>query len=1014
MPTVNAQADMAEHPSSEQLQAYATGIVQGEVATWIESHIALCDSCSRRLEETNDDPLIAMLRDNSSTGLSTLGQTNRPPSQRLSSRPLNHSSSKLRLTAGFEVLSELGRGGMGIVYLAWQSSLRREVALKMIARGDLANKDELIRFRREAEAAASLRHPSIAHVYDVGEQDGQPFIAMELVRGCTLSQHLKRGPLPIPTAVSLLVKLADAVRHAHCQLVIHRDLKPSNILLEGCQAHGSPAVELEPKIVDFGLAKRADSLENATLTGDLVGTPSYMSPEQAMGIKDVGPATDIYSLGAIFYECLVGRPPFQGASTMETLELVRSSEPVRPTNLRPGMHRDLETICLKCLEKNPNQRYLGANDLLEDLEHFQAGRPIRARPTGWVGRFHKWARRRPALATLLAVIVLAIASLIGLGLSYNRSLRLALNTAREEEARANKNFQFAFRSIEQLLERVGFDQLTDRPEMEELREELMSSAVAFYSELLETQPTSDQESRRQYYRALAKLGTLQGMLGQAETASDNLQKAIDLQSKLAEEFPKRPEIQHELAVSILDHGMLEKNATEIRRAVDLLRSIEPNYPACRTDLAEALNDFAIFSSAEERERFHNASLEVRQQLLKDFPEDPRLQLGVGHSHYNLGLLFHQTGRNDAAAQSLTNALSVFDRLADQHSSVSDYQTALAECLTSLASLCHSTGQTEEALLLIERGTKTRKLLSDRFPKIPILRRTLARGYLTHAAFLIQTGQFAKAMPLCESAVTIAEQLESQYSNRDSRLFTATSLTILATTASGLRDNLNAEKAFERAHRIYEELLVQTPDDANCLAEAGVNCMNFSNVLRLDRPEIALDYNNRSIDLLGQALKQDPARTDLRSYLFNAHGASAQTFESLKRHAEAAEAWRLTLELANDVDRDRLRMAEALALARAGNRVLATDRAQELAAKPATSPADLYNLACLFGLIHHSDPNDQSSIDSALELLSREPALEFLRLNENRQQLMADPDLATIRSDPGFQKLLERLEAPGKK
>jgi serine/threonine-protein kinase len=289
---------------------------------------------------------------------------------------------------GYEVEAVLGHGGMGIVYRARHLRLNRPVALKMILAGPYARPEERDRFRREAEAVAALRHPNVVQVYDGGEHDGRPYYTMELVEGGTLAAKRAGTPLPAREAATLVATLADAVRAAHAAGVVHRDLKPSNVLLT---ADGTP------KVSDFGLARRVDGGPGLTRSGAAVGTPSYMAPEQAQGdSKSLGPAADIYALGAILYECLTGRPPFRAESPLETLRQVVAQDPVPPSRLNAKVPRDLETICLKCLHKNPQRRYASAAALADDLGRFRRGETIAARPAGTFERVAKWVRRHPA------------------------------------------------------------------------------------------------------------------------------------------------------------------------------------------------------------------------------------------------------------------------------------------------------------------------------------------------------------------------------------------------------------------------------------------------------------------------------------------------------------------------------------------------------------------------------------------------------------------------------------------
>ena len=321
--------------------------------------------------------------------------------------------------ADYELLEEIGRGGQGVVFRARQKSLNRTVALKVISLGQWASKAHLTRFRREAESAASLEHPCIVPIYEVGEGDGSCYFSMKLIEGGQLDEVVRREPMPIRRAVELIAKVARTVHYAHEHGILHRDIKPGNILLD---------TKGEPHLTDFGLARLVESESTVTRTLEVLGTPSYMAPEQAAGNNAaISSVTDVYGLGAVLYQLLTGHPPFAGGTTYETIKLVLDAEPRQPRLLNPKVDRDLSTICLKCLEKDPRRRYSSALALGEDLEHWLKHEPILARHTGIFTRGKKWVRRNPTSSLLVASLV-ALAAAAGWIVWKSELIRQPLTT----------------------------------------------------------------------------------------------------------------------------------------------------------------------------------------------------------------------------------------------------------------------------------------------------------------------------------------------------------------------------------------------------------------------------------------------------------------------------------------------------------------------------------------------------------------------------------------------------------
>jgi hypothetical protein len=332
----------------------------------------------------------------------------------------------------YELIEEMARGGMGVVYKARQLSLNRLVAVKMILAGQFASHQVAQRFKSEAIAAAVLHHPNIVAVHEVGVHQGQHFFSMDFVEGQNLAQLVGNRPLPAHAAARYVKLIAEAIRYAHQQGILHRDLKPSNVLID--------AATDQPRLTDFGLAKRLDGESSITLTGQVLGSPNFMPPEQASGNRGkVGRHSDVYGLGAILFYTLTARAPFQGATLETTIHEVLNAEPLSPRTLNPSVRRDLETICLKCLEKEPSRRYQTAMELADELERFLKDEPIQALPVGRGERAWRWCRRKPALAgSLAAILVLALLVAIGSPIAVYR-INQQRQRAEGEATRAEAN-----------------------------------------------------------------------------------------------------------------------------------------------------------------------------------------------------------------------------------------------------------------------------------------------------------------------------------------------------------------------------------------------------------------------------------------------------------------------------------------------------------------------------------------------------------------------------------------------
>jgi tetratricopeptide (TPR) repeat protein len=535
---------------------------------------------------------------------------------------------------GYELLGELGHGGMGVVYKARQVKLNRLVALKMVRPGRLANAQELARFRAEAEAVARLQHPNIVQIFEVGEAGGQPYFSLELVEGGSLARQLTGVPLPARPAAQLVEMLARAVHYAHQRGVVHRDLKPANILLvsggvvsgvwsKGSTADHSPLTThhspLTPKITDFGLAKYVDTDAGQTETGMVVGTPSYMAPEQAWGksrLRPVGPAVDVYALGAILYELLTGRPPFRGESAVDTLQQVVSQEPVAPTSLHAKVPRDLETICLRCLEKEPHKRYTSAEALADDLGRFIRGEPIHARPVGCVERLWRWCRRNPVPAALALGLFLALVlGFAGVVWQWREAV------AQERETRLAKD------ETDTALQKADAERATAQKAL----------GVA-KTERAKAQITVD------FFRKAVLAAPRPRAQGRSVTLIQALDEAVP---KIGPWCAKSPEVEAAIRRALADTyytlGEFAKAETQIRLALAIYRKTSP--PGHR-DTVMALNDLA--TTLQDQGKLGEAE-PIYRKVIQDLrrlggpDDDDRLT-----ALHNLAALYNDQGKGDKA------------------------------------------------------------------------------------------------------------------------------------------------------------------------------------------------------------------------------------------------------------------------------------------------------------------------------------------------------------------------------
>lgn len=879
---------------------------------------------------------------------------------------------ELPQVTGYEVLGPIGFGGMGIVYKARQVKADRIVALKMIRSGWHTEPQLRARFRTEIETVASLGHPNIVQVYEVGEQNGYDFFSMEFMPGGRLDEKVAAAPQAAREAAQLVAQLADAIHFAHVRRVIHRDLKPSNILLSGDGA---------PKIADFGLAKRLELETGATTAGEPIGTPCYMAPEQAAG--KVGPASDIYSLGAILYELLTGRPPHHGVTTMDTLQQVMNVDPVPPSRLQPNVPRDLETICLKCLQKQPHHRYADAGRLADDLRRFIAGEPIAARPIRFWERGLKWARRQPAWAALIMVSTLATLGFAGAGwwssatfkaLSLDLKIeaaraRLQARSAerahqeskrREEQAiqagleadeqrrQADQQRQLADANLRQAGEvldqfvRISQDPRLRTEELRGVRQKMQKTALAFYERLVQ-QRSDDPEVLAEQGRTLRRIARITYQTGNKSEAAKLSEQSVAVFDDLVRARANQSAYARELALSLYDQAVMlndvdrRQSVVPFRRAVAIQEKLQrenPHDTAYLRDLATTyyslggvLTDLFEFDQANP---VIEQALESWQTLLKEDPQHTAYRRAVAATHMVIGRFYRyhdEPAQRQQAEHSYRQALDI--RLAMHQEDPQDLglQSDVADSHFWLGGLYYLTDDLDQAERHLQAALGLRQRLHSARPQ--------------YTLYSVELGR------------------------------------ILAYLGNIARDGGQLEQS--------------------------------------------LEHYTQAIGLLKSASDKEHRRAT--SFLASAKLDHAEALTRLGKHEQGQAEWSQACELDTSVFW-RNSLARAEKLARAGDHLLASGKAFLLAKERSISSGRRFALAAVYALSaaaahkdRQLDPAQREKLAAdyaarAVALLAKAYANGYFQKAENLQRLKSDRRLDPLRAEEEFQKLLSEPAPQG--
>jgi serine/threonine protein kinase len=950
--------------------------------------------------------------------------------------------------AGYQLLRELGRGGMGVVYEAEQLSLGRRVALKVLRLDTVREPRAVLRFRREAQAAARLHHTNIVPVFEVGQDGDTAFYAMQLIDGHGLDrviEELRRQPpatgaepttIPGPGAAELAHSLrtgsfhrtptpdldpatpdaalppaalpfspassavaagafyhevarmgeqvASALAYAHARGVVHRDVKPSNLLLDAAGVVW---------VADFGLAK-ADDSDNLTHTGDLVGTLRYVAPERFEG--RTGPAADVYALGLTLYELLTLRPAFGARDRLELIEQIKNQEPPRPRSLRPAIPRDLETVVLKAMSKDPQRRYPSAQALADDLRRWRAGEPVLARPVGPMGRAWRWARRYPAVAGLLALVLLVLAAGTAVSLLFALEARRQAADARLKETAEAQARRRTRAALDEMSSQLIEDWLTRRGPLEPAQRAFLDKALEHY-EAFAAESGNSEEVRAGVADAYLRVGKIRQKLGQNAKAEEAYRRAQEVSAALHADFPTQPQYRQQLGHSLVRLGMVllatgrpQEAEAAHNQAIAVLGPLAADFPAVceyRTELGWAYYRLGLLYSRlgrpKQTQAAYRDALAVQKALADEFPTQPRHRFDAAQTNYQLGTLLHDTGSPQEAESAYRETLALYKPLTRDLHAEPQFRFAQANCCNSLAVLLKDAGRPKEAEAAFHDALDIQKRLSADFPAVPEYRQWLARSHTNLGALLVQLDRLKEAEAAYHEALALQKALAAEFPEVHQFRFelaaTHNNLAGMLQKAGRLRQ---AQAAYRETLAIKERLAAEFPGVFEYRPSLARTLTNLAELSRtLEDYSAARRLLEQAWPHLQEALKINPRHAAARLVSCKNRQLLSVTLLDLGEHAGAARA------------------------------------AAELLRAACDPAADAYRAACVFSRCAPLAERDARLAEARRKELARsyqDQALAALRQALARgfkdvAQLEKGKDLDPLRAREDFRKLLADLK-----
>jgi tetratricopeptide (TPR) repeat protein len=976
------------------------------------------------------------------------------------------------VVSGCEILDEIGRGGMGVVYRARQLRLNRIVALKMILAGNHAGPETMSRFLNEAEVIARIQHRNIVQVHQCGGEGELPYLVMEYVDGGSLARVLDGTPFPVNDAARLVEQIARGIAAAHQSGVIHRDLTPANILLT---ASG------EPKIADFGLAKILEADSGLTGTESILGTACYMAPEQAGGrTQPVGRAADLYSLGAILYELLTGRPPFKAATALLTLDLVKTHEPVPPSRLRPGLPPDIETICLKCLEKDPARRFESADALADDLGRFRAGKPILARRITVFERSLRWCGRNRAVAGLaVAVVLVFLSGFVGVATQWYRAeahlraeerqrkeaeknlqLEVAARaeaqkaSARERAARRHSQAQLAvaLEAIKTYHTGLSRDVLLKEPRLEGLRTHLLGTALKLYERLkAELDQDTDPLAPAELADAYARLASLMWTVGSRTDAAGAYERAIELRERIARAVPNDSHNQYEMADLLnnlggvfRDLGRRDEGIHLHQRALEICESLaraQPNDPGARGAAAWSHANLGTLYREQglvnDSVRECEQAVKIREALHRERPDDPQVRSDFGCALLDLCLALCACGRAPEGLDAIRRAVEIHEALVRDEPSAPQMNERLANSLLILGYTLQRLGQPAESLSLQRRALAILARREKDTPNASRLQSAITRCHYQTADALRLMGRFDEALTELRQALPLVEFVARQDPTViPNRREVARLHHSMASLFTALGREQEAIDEYRAAITICQAILPSHPDEVRLWTDIEFEYYLLSDALRKQgRLAEALEACDAGTTL---AMKKERSKRGDPGYQTNL-AMSLQKLARLRaelgQYAEAIETQervvviREQLSLAAPEARDRVVNWAAAnhwlghRYYSAGKHARAIESFQRARAiiegLPTPSAEDLFNTACVWAMLGEMYEQRSAALAPANEPELRcagDRAMVVLTQAvasgyRNEANLRSDRDLASLRTRDDFQALLADVLFP---